>query len=144
MLFKYLTYLVRFVICCLKYGVINDELYDRIRCSELRKWHFRGSNFKTPYLCAVLECATVRVLGWIRAEDADVKDDVKMAWYIHTWAQHAIFTSSLTSASSIQICLIAIGSVHFWKNGIETVYNLHSYFTSFLPYILVSLFLQAK
>ena len=25
MLFKYLTYLVRFVICCLKYGVINDE-----------------------------------------------------------------------------------------------------------------------
>ena len=45
-LFKYLTYLVRFVICCLKYGVINDELYDRIRCSELRKWHFRGSNFK--------------------------------------------------------------------------------------------------
>jgi hypothetical protein len=24
-----------------------------------------------------------------------------MAWHIHTWAQHAIFTSSLTSASSI-------------------------------------------
>ena len=46
MMFKYLTYLVRFVICCLKYGVINDELYDRIRCSELRKWHFRGSNLK--------------------------------------------------------------------------------------------------
>ena len=41
MLFKYLTYLVCFVICCLKYGVINDELYDRIW-----KWHFRGSNFK--------------------------------------------------------------------------------------------------
>ena len=26
---------------------------------------------------------------------------VKMAWHIYTWAQHAIFTSSLTSASSI-------------------------------------------
>jgi hypothetical protein len=33
--------------------------------------------------------------------DADVKDDMKMAWHIHTWAQHAIFTSSLASASSI-------------------------------------------
>jgi hypothetical protein len=46
MLFKYSTYLVRFVICCLKYGVINDELYDRIRCLELRKWHYRGSNLQ--------------------------------------------------------------------------------------------------
>jgi hypothetical protein len=78
-----LTYLVRFVICCLKYGVINDELYDRIRCSELRKWHFRGSNFKNfpggnarlgpPNYARFWSAprqgvvATVRVLGWIRA-----------------------------------------------------------------------------
>jgi hypothetical protein len=29
------------------------------------------------------------------------ENGVKMAWHIHTWAQHVIFTSSLTSASSI-------------------------------------------
>ena len=37
----------------------------------------------------------MRLLGWFS------KDDVKMAWHIHKWAHHAIFTSSLTSVSSL-------------------------------------------
>ncbi len=37
----------------------------------------------------------------LKIEDADVKDDVKMALYAHVWIYHAIFTSSLTSASLI-------------------------------------------
>ena len=45
-------------------------------------------------------------LRYRQIQIADVKDDVRMACCAHVWICHAIFTSSLTSASSIQICLI--------------------------------------
>ena len=33
-------------IICLKFDPSKLKFYDRISCSERRKWHFRGSNFK--------------------------------------------------------------------------------------------------
>ena len=33
-------------IICLKLDPSKLKFYDRILCSERRKWHFRGSNFK--------------------------------------------------------------------------------------------------
>ncbi len=62
----------------------------------------------------------------LKIEDADVKDDVKMAWHIHTWAYHAIFTSSLMFASSILSSLISS--------------NLNPSFTQFLKKMFISAF----
>ena len=56
-------------IICLKLDPSKLKFYDRIPCSERRKWHFRGSNFKNfpgehapgpPLLVKTCEHATVR------------------------------------------------------------------------------------
>ena len=42
---------------------------------------------------------------------------MKMAWHIHKWAHHAIFTSSLTSTSS----LLNLSNVHGVQHNIVEV-----------------------
>ncbi len=100
-------------------------------------WFF--VSFKSPLLFLVLLCCIARkssaknefccvsnknycktrkrprssAISELKIEDADVKDDVKLAWHIHTWEYHAIFTSSLTSASSILSSLLPVSEHNF-------------------------------
>ena len=73
------------MVCCPKIWVIKcisfllskilpnyGKFYVKIQCSEFRKWHFRGLNFRNflgrggmpSQVCDGLEWATVKVRGW--------------------------------------------------------------------------------
>ena len=58
-----------------------------------------------------------------------------MVLYIHIWAHHAIFTSSLTSVSSIQICVM-YATIRLWC-GLFCCFFCFVLFYHCLPYLMI-------
>jgi hypothetical protein len=76
------------------------------------------TDFFSPVQSVFYKYSSVRVLqhasieGLHKIEDADVKDDVKMAWYAHVWICHAnaptnIFIQKREDSYQLFTCAIA-------------------------------------
>ena len=68
--------------------------------AEVHVYVHRGKlqeNLNTAVRLVSLLATLTALIESFSKEDADTKDDVKMAWCAHSWMCHAIFKSSLMS-----------------------------------------------